>query len=190
MKIITCMYLFLSALILAFLIPCDPNASTALTAIETPPGLSIDNKLASQFVVVDQSEPAFIVFTGIPKNIGKKKLEEVILTVSKEEKLSMLTWEQFLGSVNEYARSVVVRNDYPNAKVVDGLVCLVASEYGSGSPWGLTWNSGVALTYNDYEHARRTYELYRTNAASYKTIWDPIKDPTNPGGHLPFGGCD
>lgn len=190
MKIITNIYILLSALTLVFLIGCAPNASTPSTAIEVTPRSSLDIKSASQFVVVDQSEPAFIVFTGIPKNIDKKKLKEISSMVSNQEKLSMLTWEQFLESVNEYAHSVIVRNDYPNTRVVDGLVCLVASERGSGAPWGLTWNGGIALTFNDYQHARRTYELYRTNPASYKPIRDPRKDPINPGGHLPFGGCN
>lgn len=101
----------------------------------------------------------------------------------------MLTWEQFLESVNEYARSVILRNDYPSVSVVDGVVCLVASKKGSGAPWGLTWNGGIALTFNDYQHVRRTYKSYKANPAGYRPIRDPKRDPVNPGGHLPFGGC-
>jgi len=144
---------------------------------------------ASNFVVADQGEKAFIVFTGIPKNIEKNELERIKQKVSGRDTLIMLTWEQFLESVNEYARSVILINDYPSIRIVDGIVCLIASRQGTGAPWGLTWNGGIALTRNDYNHARRTYELFKANPASYKPIRDPRRDPVNPSGHLPFGGC-
>lgn len=147
-------------------------------------------KSASQFVVIDQSEPAFIVFTSIPKNIDKKRFNEIRSKVSKRKELTMLTWQQFVVSVDKYARSVVIRNDYPNINTVDGIVCLVASKRGSGAPWGLTWNSGIALTFMDYQHTRKTYKQYKANPASYRSIQDPRRDPVHPRGHLPFGGCN
>ena len=145
---------------------------------------------ASQYVVIDQSEPAFIVFTGIPKDLDKEKLEATRKEVSGQEKLAMLTWQQFLTDVDKYARSVILKNDYPNIRVVDGLVCLVGSRQGSGAPWGLTWNGGIALTYNDYQHARQSFKAYKANPAAYKPISDPRRDPVHPMGHLPFAGCD
>lgn len=144
---------------------------------------------ASKYVVIDHSEPAFIVFTGIPKRLTKEKVEEIRQHVAKRKTAAMLTWQQFLQRVDGYARSVMLRNDYPKVNVVDGIVCLVASKKGSGAPWGLTWNGGIALTFNDYQHARRTYAAYKKDPASYKPIRDPRRDPVNPGGHLPFFGC-
>lgn len=151
---------------------------------------SLDINSASQFVAIDQHDPAFIVFTGIPKNLDEKKLEEIKQVVSSVETATMLTWQEFLERVDEYARTAILKNDYPNIKIVDGLVCLLASKQGTGAPWGLTWNGGIALTRNDYQHARQTYETYKANPASYKPIQDPRKDPVHPGGHLPFGGCN
>lgn len=175
---------FIAAL-LALTIPCAIAQDSSLSS------RSVRNiQSESQFVVIDQSEPAFIVFIGIPRNIDDKELEEIKHKVSNREKLTMLTWEKFVESVDEYARSVILRNDYPNIRTVDGLVCLVASKQGTGGPWGLTWNSGIALTFNDYQHVRRTYESYKANPASYKPIRDPRRDPVNPGGFLPFGGCN
>lgn len=144
---------------------------------------------ASTYVVVDQSEKAFTVFTGIPTRINKKQFESIKLKVSSRKTLTMLTWQRFLENVDRYAKSVMLRNDYPNSRVVDGIVCLVGSKKGSGAPWGLTWNGGIALTYNDYQHARKTYKSYMADPGSYKPIRDPRKDPVNPSGHLPFGGC-
>jgi hypothetical protein len=148
-----------------------------------------NNQSASQYVVVDQLEPAFIVFTGIPKTIDKEQLERIKAQVAGRDTLIMLTWEQFIAKVDDYAQSVMLRDDYPDVDVVDGIVCLVASENGTGAPWGLTWNGGIALTFNDYQHVRRTYKLYKADPASYKPIRDSRRDPVNPEGFLMFGGC-
>jgi hypothetical protein len=148
-----------------------------------------DMDSASEYVVIDQSEPAFIVFTGIPKGIDPKQLEEIQRKVSDRETLTMVPWSQFVEQLDEYARLVILRKDYPNIRTMAGIACLVASKQGAGAPWGLTWNGGIALTFNDYQHARRTYESYKAAPASYQPIRDPRRDPVHPSGHLPFGGC-
>ena len=181
---------FLFVLILGSLIGCGANTTKSSVGAAVVPLSDADIDSASQFVLVDQSEPSFIVFTGIPKTLDAKTLDEIAQKVSSQETLTMLGWQQFLENVNEYARSVVLRNDYPTVRIVDGIVCLVGSRQGTGAPWGLTWNGGIALTRNDYDHARRTYESYKADPASYRPIRDPRKDPVNPRGHLPFGGCN
>ena len=163
---------------------------TTLVSLTVGSRASRDIRSASEFVVIDRSEPAFIVFTGIPKTLDEKKIEEIKMKVSGKETLTMLSWPEFLVRVDEYARSVMLRNDYPNIRVVDGIVCLVASQQGTGAPWGLTWNGCIALTFNDYQHARRSYQSYKKNPADYEALRDPRADPVHPGGHLPFGGCD
>lgn len=190
MKMIFKAYMSLFALLLVSLVGCGANIAKPSDVNTVIPRSDIDIDSASKFVVVSQNEPAFIVFTGIPKDIDNGQFEKIKQQVSSRETLTMLTWEQFLESVNAYAKSVILRNDYPNVRVVDGIVCLVGSKRGTGAPWGLTWNGGIALTFNDYQHARRTYESYKANPAAYKPIRDPRKDPVNPGGHLPFGGCN
>jgi hypothetical protein len=153
------------------------------------PAYKDKSQSASHYVVVDQSEPAFVVFTGIPKTIDKAQFERIKAQVAGKETLTMLTWEQFVSGVDEYAQSVMLRDDYPDVDAVDGIVCLVASENGTGAPWGLTWNGGIALTFNDYQHVRRTYESYQADPESYKPIRDSRGDPVNPNGFLMFGGC-
>lgn len=190
MKTTTHVYTLFLAAILVSLMGCGANTTTVSEAADAGPRPDADSS-ASEFVVVDRSEPAFIVFTGLPKSLSKEQLQDIKQKVSsREQTLRILTWEQFLESVDRYARSVMLRNDYPNIRVVDGLVCLVASKQGAGAPWGLTWNGGIALTFNDYQHARRTYEAYKGNPTAYRPIQDPRRDPVNPGGHLPFAGCD
>lgn len=180
----------LFALILVSLIGCVTNTPKPSDVSTITPLSDVDIDSASNFVVIDQGEKAFTVFTGIPRNIEKDEFERIKQKVSSRDTLIMLTWEQFLESVNEYVRSAILINDYPSIRIVDGIVCLVASKQGTGAPWGLTWNGGIALTRIDYNHTRRTYESYKTNPASYKPVQDPRRDPINPGGKLPFGGCN
>jgi len=141
----------------------------------------------SRFVIIDQSDPAYIVFTGIGKNTEEKKLTEIRSKVSERENVSMVTWEKFTASVGKYAQSVIVRNDYPNFHVVKGMVCLVWKK--PRAPWGLTWNGGAALTNTAYRYAKRRYESYITNPDSYSPMRDPRADPINPGAILRYFGC-
>ena len=143
-----------------------------------------------RFVVVDQREPAFVVFTGIAKETNEEELEEIRSKIANLERVTMVTWDSFMATIDKYAQSVMLRNDYPDIHIMDGLVCLVASKQGSGAPWGLTWNGGIALTFNDYEHARRTFKSYKADPDSYKSASDPRRDPIHPAGKLAFGGCN
>ncbi len=190
MKIInkTCMsFLIVIFLSLAGCVTHITKSSDANT-VAPRSDMAIDSK--SRFVVVDSSESAFIVFTGIPKSIGGDQLEKIKQMVSSRETLTMLSWDQFLDGVNSYAHALILTNDYPDVRLIDGLVCLLASEKGSGIPWGLVWNGGIALTFNDYQHARRTYISYKGNPMEYQPIQDPRMDPINPSGHLSFAGCN
>jgi hypothetical protein len=190
MKMISRLYGYVIALVAVSLIGCATSATKPAdgSAVAARSDINIDS--VSKLVVVDQGEPVFTVFTGIPEDIGGERFQDIKLKVAENETLTMLTWQEFLEHVDEYARSVVLRNDYPNIKIVDGIVCLVASKRGVGAPWGLTWNGGIALTFNDYQHARRTYESYKADPAAYKPIRDQRRDPINPGGFLAFGGCN
>lgn len=91
-----------------------------------------------------------------------------------------------LIAVKVHAQSVVLRNDYPAYAGVEGLTCLVGSQ--PGSPWGLTWNTGIALTRIDYQHATRSCESYQRAPRRYRPL-DPRRDPANPGGVLLAFGC-
>lgn len=141
----------------------------------------------SRFVIIDQSDPAYIVFTGIGKNTEENKLTEIRSKVSERENVSMITWEKFTASVGKYAQSLMKTNDYPNYQVSKGLMCLVWKR--PRWHWGLTWNGGIALTFNDYRYAKQRYESYIANPDSYSPMRDPRADPINPGGFLPAFGC-
>ena len=156
MKSVIALVLISSVVLLA---SCESAPSAPLENDRSAKSLASVTDTASQFVAIDQGEPAFIVFTGIPKNISDEELDRIEQQIAGRETLTLLTWEQFLDGVIDYANTVILRDDYPDIETIDGLVCLVASPQGTGAPWGLTWNSGIALTFLDYQHARKTYQL-------------------------------
>ncbi|MEJ2705709.1 MAG: hypothetical protein P8Z79_25000, partial [Sedimentisphaerales bacterium] len=60
-------YTFLLALLLVSIMGCGVNKNTTFHVNKVSPRSDLNINSASKFVVVDQSEPAFTVFTGIPK---------------------------------------------------------------------------------------------------------------------------
>ena len=122
------------ALISVSLVSCGTRLSTPSDVPPVIPRSDVNIDSASEFVVVSQSEPAFIIFTGIPEDIDEDQFEEIKREVASQETLTMLNWQKFFESVNDYARSVILRKDYPNIRVVDGIVCLVASKREAGAP--------------------------------------------------------
>jgi len=158
--------------------------SSACASILT---LAQDGGSQTAFVVIDRREAAFTVFTGVSKDTPNEQLNKIRADVANQSGTSMVTWSEFRATANEFAKSTMLRSDYPNYRVVEGIVCLVGKQ--PGVPWGLTWNGGIALTFRDYEHARRTYRLFKENPAQYRPTRDPRADPVNPGGFLPAFGC-
>jgi hypothetical protein len=146
-------------------------ATFGLLMAALPPAAAEDSsdiESKSGFVIVEQNESAFTVFTGIPEDTGEEVLEDLRTRAAEHEKASLLGWEVFMSSIDELARSTMLRDDYPDTDSVAGLVCLLATQ--PGAPWGLTWNGGIALTYNDYQHARKTYETYTNDPEAYESI--------------------
>ena len=142
----------------------------------------------SSHVIGDPSEKGFIVVTGIPTETDHAQLKKYRAKASKLDKVTILSWQQFLDNIQNYFRETLLKDDYPNNKTVDGLICLVSKL--PTTQWGLTWNGGIALTRMDYNHVRKTYQAYKSNPAKYKPISNPKSDPVNPKGHLPYFGCD
>lgn len=164
-------------------------ATTACRAPSTPPRqppapAQLEAHCAR--VVVDESEPPFIVFTGIPDDTDETKLDEIRDAAASRDRVTLLSWDEFVEGLTGYASTVMLRNDYPDINTTDGLACLVARM--PGSPWGLTWNGGIALTFSDYQHARSSYSGYVAAPDTYRPR-DARADPVNPLGVLPAAGC-
>jgi hypothetical protein len=76
----------------------------------------------------------------------------MLLEKAQGPKIIFVDWSQFLRNADGYVMGAVVKNDYPSVKLTQGFVELLkltkeTGEKGQGVtvPWGVTWNSGVAL---------------------------------------------
>jgi hypothetical protein len=136
-------------------------------------------------VLIDRKEPAYTVYVGIPGDDlpedVEKELEEY-KRLAKEEGMNMVGLDQFKEDSNNYIKARILKNDYPGSGVEKGIVKLI--EKIPGVPFGLTWNGGIAFTYNDYQYAKRRYQQYIANPTGYEPERDPRADPVNPKGHL------
>ena len=161
-----------------------PSCATAPPSVAIQPVAAEEAK--SGYVFVDQSNPAYTLFLGIPEGTAPQKLAELRSQASKQSAV-IVQWDQFHREMNQYARTKILRNDYPQYNVVDGIMCLVHAS--PGAPWGLVWNGGIALTAADYARATSLFDSYQRNPTGYRPQSDPRGDRLNPGGFLPLYGC-
>jgi len=134
----------------------------------------------SGFVAIDRKEPAYTVYVGIPA----EKLEETRRRLAREEGWELVPWTVFRNDPERYVGARIARDDYPGSRAAEGVVRLI-QKY-PGNPVGLTWNGGIAITYADYRHAKKTHELYVSSPTDYERsrITDPRRDPVHPKVHL------
>ncbi len=145
----------------------------------------IDYETKAKYVLIDRSESAHTVFIGITSQQALDDMQSRI----KETNSEVMTWSEFLDNIQQISHSTIIKHHYMQYGVVDGIVCLVGRS--PGSPWGLTWNGGIALTWNDYRHSKENYQSNAENPEKYdlEAERDPRTAPINPAGHLPFFGC-
>jgi len=132
-------------------------------------------------VLVDGTEPAYTVYAAIPnEKVGE--IEAKLTNGPKE--VALVEWEKFAGAAKQYVGARIVRNDYPQSRTVEGIVALVRKY--PGTPIGLTWNGGIAITYNDYQYAKQIFERYRADPVAYarNVVVDPSRDPIRPESHF------
>jgi hypothetical protein len=136
------------------------------------------------FVLIENKEAAYTVYFGIPKDIRDEDLEEIQAIESVEEEVSLISWEDFEQNIDEFVTAEIVKNDYEDSQVVKGIVELV--QMYPMTPFGLTWNGGIAFMFSDYEHAKKIYQQYQADPDEYEETRnrDPKGDPINPQNHL------
>jgi len=134
----------------------------------------------ADYVAVIASEPAYTVFHAFPAS----KRAEVEATYATAKDVRIYDWGAFERDAPRLVKARVLRDEYPNAQVSDGILALLR-QY-PGNPFGVTWNGGVAITANDYDHAEWGYETYRQSPAEYDRLrpLDPREDPIDPRGHF------
>ncbi|MDG6774003.1 hypothetical protein QCB45_06640 [Thiomicrorhabdus sp. ZW0627] len=132
-------------------------------------------------VLIDQSESAYMVYAGIPKNKVDQVKEKLL---NAPAGIYLVPWTVFTQNKDKYIRSHIVKNEYPTSNVEKGISEFLLKY--PGTPIGLAWNGGIAFTRNDYEHTKQIFKQYQADAESYEQNrnTDPRSDPINPQGHF------
>jgi len=165
----------------------SPPANNVTPSRSSKPGglpAHIPDPVDPPLVAIDRSETAYTVFLAVAKDASEEQLEQLRSRAAQEEAVELVTWAEFRRTRTKYLDSRIVHDDYPGSKVVEGIIELLR-RYAS-TPFGLTWNGGVALTFNDYEHAKRIYKKYLSDPDEYAATRpkDPRRDPINPKAHF------
>lgn len=136
---------------------------------------------SEDLVMIDNSLDAYTVYAGIPKNKKEAVKNELKGT---QDSIFLIPWDEFSQNEGKYIRSRIIKNEYPESRTIKGIIELV-KKY-PGTPIGLTWNGGIAITRNDYQHSIKTYNTYLRNPDAYEQIRirDPRADPVKPEWHL------
>lgn len=134
----------------------------------------------ADIVLIDTSDPAYAVFARLPQD----KEESVRRMTAGQPGATVLSQEEFAAAPEKHVLPRARRDDYAGQRAGEGIVALV-QKY-PGTPFGFTWNGGIAVTRNDYAHARRLYEAYNRDPAEYEKLKpaDARADPLHPAAHL------
>ena len=134
-----------------------------------------------KYVVIDPSDRYATTFVGISKALSAQELQQLKERVAQRKGAKLLTWAEFSKDRSKLVGAFIVRNDYPEVDVVDGLAKLLARH--GDTPFGLTWNGGLAITANDYRHAERTFAAYTRDPKAFR-VAERKADPVHPSNHL------
>lgn len=129
-------------------------------------------------VVIEQTTPAYTVFAGLTDE-QKAKFD-----AQRPADSELVDWPDFPADAEKHVTARIVHDDYPNVDVTAGVLALIRRY--PGAPIGLTWNGGIAITYNDYRHAETGYAMYQKDPKAYEA-WRPHDrraDPIHPLNHL------
>lgn len=136
-----------------------PHSPTGLLRVQLTP---VAQRLDA--VMMAEREPAFAAFVGIPRG----KTSEFAATIPAEQRAQVVIfpWTEFLAKARSLLGEIVIRNEYPELALREGLLAVLAEN--PGAPIGVTWNGGIAVTANDYAHARRSYDSFRLDPARHE----------------------
>ena len=134
---------------------------------------------ASDIVLIDMSDPAYTVYAGLPAENAENVRAKIANQPAK-----LVTFKELADDRGALIGAQIKIDDYPNSRAVDGIVELV-KKY-PGTPFGITWNGGIAFTRNDYTFAKRQYAAYNKNPEEYRQAQKPdsATDPVYPPNHL------
>lgn len=154
-----------------------PHAPTGLLRVR----LTAVSQLLDAVMMLER-EPAYAAFVGIPR--GKASEVTAAMPVEKRAQVIIFPWTEFPAQARGLLSEVVIRNEYPESALREGLLEALAEH--PGAPIGVTWNGGIAVTAKDYAHARRSYDRFRLDRVRYERERPPDRrrDPVHPLNHF------
>jgi hypothetical protein len=135
----------------------------------------------ADFVVVDRGKAAYWVVARFPA----ASREAVQSKLKPGDPVELVDWAAFKADPARHAGAVIVKDEYPDARLLAGIVKLL--EKYPQIPFGIAWTGGLALTRNDYRHTERIHAVFRERPEDYETSkvsGDPRRDPIHPSNHL------
>ena len=138
--------------------------------------------MASGVVMVDLTDaPAFLLFSRTADTVPLNNIKALRRYARPRPQVTVVDWERFPDEVDEVLGTFVKHDDYPDRDVLGGAIALLARY--PGLPFGLTWNNGIAVTADDYEHARQTWARWSRDPAAWTRL-DPREDAVAPDRHF------
>lgn len=129
----------------------------------------------SDMLLIDYSEKAYTVYAGLPRD----RAEAAKATIEGKP-VEFMNFEEFEANPGKIIDSRLIRNDYQGDRTAEGISALI-KKY-PGTPFGVTWNGGIAFTRNDYHFAKKSFDAFNSQLGFSKP--EPGKDPVAPGNHL------
>ncbi|GAK53244.1 hypothetical protein U14_04509 [Candidatus Moduliflexus flocculans] len=150
----------------------------ALSLFSLRPSLAFAAKTDAppiELVMIDARQPAYTVLIGIPR----ENVEQVEKQ-AKEDGVTLLSWKAFETDAETLIGKGISKNEYPEIALAKGIIVLL--KLYPAMPFGVTWNGGVAVTYSDYKHAEKLYDVHHKSADEYeqKKPKDRASDPIHP----------
>jgi hypothetical protein len=133
-------------------------------------------------VVVDPSHPSYTVLISVPA----EKRREIERSHPSAKTFSYVSLEDFRKNPKQYVSKKILIASYSTPRFFDRLGQLVAKY--PGTPVGVVFNGGVAITYNDYTHADRMYAIWNRDKNRYLEVQNlpenTARDPIHPEAHF------
>jgi hypothetical protein len=140
--------------------------------------------VAAGSVVIDRSEVAYTVFTRLPEEASAADIEKIQAWLAKHPDSEAVEWASFKEHAQDYVGPRILKNDYADCDVPRRLAQMLGRRSAAGAPLGVTWNGGVALTYNDYERAKALHAAWLADPKSETRPADRGDDRLHPDNHL------
>lgn len=153
-------------LVLGVIFPAATDAASQTRALDT--------------VAIDTHEAAYTVYYLFPHESQAQFLEKIRKSGLTPDKITIVSLTELAARADELIRKKVIQKDYPQFDPGDGFLKLIQAGFATAG-LGLTWNGGIAVTYNDFQFAKKSYQKFKTG--NWK-LPAPAADPVYPAHHL------